>query len=291
VSCTPARVETPLPTVTTSLRAIATAGTSAWAVGDRNTLLKLDTGAWTKVTAPTGTEDYDLRDVHLIDAQNGWAVGSWNVSVGGSSYVYGMGLKLSAGTWTLSMNSLAWGLNSIDLVDAQNGWAVGRSGQFVRIVGGAYTPGTPGNGTTLNAVDVIDMNTGWAVGEGGTIRKLASGTWTTPLSPTSQALTALVLSDANTGWAVGAAGTILRLSGGTWTVVAPAVTNQRLTAVGLASDGSAWAVGEQGVVLRNTGAGWQQCDGAGTASLRGLSVSGTERWAVGDSGHRRQLLP
>ncbi len=26
-------------------------------------------------------------------------------------------------------------------------------------------------------------------------------------------------------------------------------------------------------------------------NLRGLSVSGADRWAVGDSGHRRQLMP
>ena len=50
-------------------------------------------------------------------------------------------------------------------------------------------------------------------------------------------------------------------------------------------------MGEVGVVLKNTGAGWQQCDGATPAGLRGLSLSGTERWAVGDQGHRRQLMP
>jgi hypothetical protein len=81
--------------------------------------------------------------------------------------------------------------------------------------------------------------------------------------------------------------------GGSWTAVTPAVTNARLFAVGLASDGSAWAVGEGGVTLRNTGTGWQQCEAltAGAPTLRGLSVSATERWAVGDLGHRRQLAP
>ena len=111
--------------------------------------------------------------------------------------------------------------------------------------------------------------------------------------PTSASLTSVVLSDANTGWAVGSSGTILRLAAGTWTLVTPAVTNVRLTSVSIASDGSVWAVGEQGVVLKNLGAGWQQCDAASPTgvTLRGVSVSGDVRFAVGDTGHRRQLMP
>ncbi len=54
-----------------------------------------------------------------------------------------------------------------------------------------------------------------------------------------------------------------------------------------------WAVGEQGVVLKNLGTGWQQCEAASASgvTLRGVSVSGDVRFAVGESGHRRQLMP
>ena len=60
VACTAARVETSLPTVTSSLRAIATSGNTAYAVGDGRTVLKLDNGAWTSVSTPAVTHAYDL---------------------------------------------------------------------------------------------------------------------------------------------------------------------------------------------------------------------------------------
>lgn len=261
-----------------------------WAVGSQ-TVVSVQDGGWTQKKGPTGTDPYTLTDVKVIDASNGWAVGSWAVSVGGSTYVYGMALQLKNGTWSVKQNSLGWALRGVDLVDAANGWAVGDKGQLTRIENGVYSPTTAGSlNDYLTSVDLIDLNTGWAVGHSGLTRKLASGSWSTVTKVTSASLYDVVLSDASTGWAVGSDGTLLRLDQGSWSIV-PSPTNRTLYSVALSTSGTVWAVGQGGTILRNASGTWEQCVYGATSGGSLLSVSSYlgETWAVGDSGVRRRL--
>ena len=276
---------------TETLYGLSLGADGGWAVGGNQTLVHLENGAWTKQSGPSGNFSYSLYDVSLVDSRNGWAVGGWSTSAGGTTYYYGMALKLVNGTWTLVQNSLGWELRAVDLVDAQNGWAVGRAGQLTRISGGSYNPQLGGVTTgQLNGVDVIDVQTGWAVGVSGLIRKLQTGTWTTVTSPSTETLYDVFLTDALNGWAVGAHGAVLRLSAGSWSVAAP-VTNRTLYSVTVAADGTAWAVGEAGTVLRNTGSAWEQCSyGAATEpTLRSVTARDGEVWAVGSNARRLKL--
>ena len=276
---------------TETMYGLSLATDGGYAVGGNQTLLHFENNTWTKQTGPSGNFTYALYDISLVDARNGWAVGGWSTSAGGTTYYYGMALKLVNGAWTLSMNSLGWELRAIDLVDANNGWAVGRSGQLTRISSGSYSPQIGGVTTgQLNGVDVIDMNTGWAVGVSGLIRRLQTGTWTSITSPTFETLYDVQLSDALNGWAVGAHGAVLRLANGVWTVATP-VTNRALYSVTVAGDDTVWAVGESGTVLRNAGSNWEQCSYGAVSepTLRSVTSIGGEVWAVGSGAHRRKL--
>lgn len=276
---------------TQTLYGVSLTSTGGWAVGPQQTLLHYQGTTWTSVNAPDGTDTYSLRDVRLIDDQNGWAVGDWTTFAGGSSYTYGMALKLSAGIWTIKQSSLAWQLQGLDLVDKDNGWAVGSKGQVAKFLNGQYSPVYEGAVLPqLNAVDVIDMNTGWAVGSGGFIRKLENGTWTAPAKPTSKTLNSIVLVDAQNGWAVGDEGTIVQLANGTWSVITP-ITNRGLNSIIHASDGTFWVVGDFGTVLRYTNNQWEQCSYGGIAnpSLNSVAEQGGTIWAVGNNAHRLRL--
>lgn len=291
VSCGTPTVDSSSVSTTETMYGLALGASGGFAVGGNRTLLRYQNNTWTKQTGPSGNFSYSLYDISLIDPLNGWAVGGWSTSAGGTTYYYGMALKLVNGTWSLSQNSLGWELRAVDLVDGQNGWAVGRSGQLTRISSGSYSPLVGGVTTgQLNGVDVTDMQTGWAVGVYGLIRRLQTGTWTSITSPTSETLYDLKLVDAQNGWAVGARGAVLRLSGGVWSVIAP-VTNRTLYSVTVATDGTAWAVGESGTVLRHTGAAWEQCSYGTTSdpTLRSVTAQGTDVWAVGSGAHRRKL--
>ena len=291
VACRAATIDTSTVGTTETLYGLSLGADGGYAVGGNQTLVRFENGVWTKQTGPSGNFSYSIYDVSLIDARNGWAVGGWSTSAGGTTYYYGMALKLVNGTWSLTQNSLGWELRAVDLVDAQNGWAVGRSGQLTRISAGSYSPQFGGVTTgQLNGVDVIDLQTGWAVGVSGLIRKLQAGTWTTITSPSSESLYDVVLTDAQNGWAVGSRGAVLRLSAGIWSVATP-VTNRTLYSVTVANDGTVWAVGEAGTVLRNTGSAWEQCSyGALTEpTLRSVTSQGADVWAVGSGAHRRKL--
>ncbi len=291
VSCPAPAIDSSTVSTTETLYGLSLALDGGYAVGGNQTLVRFENGTWTKQTGPSGNFSYSIYDVSLTDARNGWAVGGWSTSAGGSTYYYGMALKMVNGTWTLMQNSLGWELRALDLADANNGWAVGRSGQLTRISSGSYSPQIGGVSTgQLNGVDIIDMQTGWAVGVNGLIRRLQTGTWTTITSPSSETFYDVVLTDAQNGWAVGSRGAVLKLTAGTWSVATP-VTNRTLYSVTVASNGTVWAVGEAGTVLRNRGSAWEQCSyGALTEpTLRSVTAQGPDVWAVGSGAHRRRL--
>ncbi|MGQ0504067.1 MAG: WD40/YVTN/BNR-like repeat-containing protein [Myxococcaceae bacterium] len=276
---------------TKTLNGIALAEGGGWAVGTEGALLRLTATGWTRATAPSGNFPYTLTAISLVDANNGWAVGTWNVSVGATVYTYGMGLKLANGVWSLTQNSLAWGLSGVDLADANNGWAVGNSGQLVQISNGVYSPGPPGSTASLRAVALSDARNGWAAG-GRILRKLVEGVWSNVVPPALDSINAMILDDAQNGWAVGTYGTVWRLSAGAWTKV-PAITDRRLNGVVRSAAGTVWAVGDYGTVLRKRGETWEQCS-YGTASepsLNAVSSSAQGTIAVGTGGHRRKLAP
>ncbi len=276
------------------LNAVALAADGGWVGGNKQALVRWSPQGWQAQVGPNGSQTYWVSAIRLTDENNGWAVGGWSVSVGGSTYLYGVGLSLVDGHWSLTQNSLGWALNAVDLVDAQNGWAVGHDGQLTQIKGGSYLPlfGSPCSSASLLAVALADENHGWAAGTSGTLCAWNGTAWKkTTTSPTFATIHGLALHDADNGWAVGSYGTVLKLTAGSWSAVAP-VTNQTLTSVSLAPDGTVWAVGEANTVLRNTGAGWEHCatDLSATAPWwNAVSSSAAGTLAVGASGERRWL--
>lgn len=294
VDCGPVTFDTSDAGTVAMLRSVALTSTGGWAVGENETLLHLVDGGWRKVRAPEADTDpqYSLNSIRLIDDSNGWAVGTWRVAVGGTTYSYGLALVLTNGTWTLKQSSLGFGLNAIDLIDGSNGWAVGVFGQLTQISAGSYSPlfGTPCYQTTFNAVDVVDSMTGWAGGNIGKLCKLANGVWKPIDGPDSSSIYGLALSDSLTGWAVGSNGAVWRMTGGTWVAQQP-VTNRALRAVTVDSAGTVWADGELDTVVRNTGSGWVQCRRGGSGALSWAAISSSSRGvlAVG-SGARRAWL-
>ncbi|MFN8532725.1 MAG: S8 family serine peptidase [Dehalococcoidia bacterium] len=108
-------------TATTGLNAIATVGTTAYAVGDGGLIVRFDGSSWAPVASPT---THRLYAVHLMTPTSGWAVGA-----------DGAVLRLQGGTWSLFPQSATIDdLFAVFTVSAGEAWAVG-DGVILRYLG------------------------------------------------------------------------------------------------------------------------------------------------------------
>ena len=178
-------------------------------------------GTWTWVNpAPTGAT---LNQLHFVDANTGWVVGSW-----------GTILKTTdAGvTWTSQDSGVFNNIKDVDFVDANTGWAVTDDAITAEptIVlrttdgGATWTPADPNvtSGIDLNGVDFATATKGWAVGQGGAIQATVDGgvNWSPQTSGVTSWLTDVKFSSETTGIAVGYQGAMLQTSdgGANWTI-------------------------------------------------------------------------
>jgi photosystem II stability/assembly factor-like uncharacterized protein len=231
------------------LRAIATAGSAGWVVGDGGVIRKTnDTGlSWTSQNAGTVQT---LRGVVAVDADHAWAVGDGGIVVSTSD---------GGVSWKMVQTAAAR-LYAVSFADAFNGVAVGQGGIIVTTSDGGATwrAVTSGTSAHLRALARIGTASLWAAGDGGAVLRSQDGgvTWLAGTMPSAATLYAIAFRD-------------------------DADAGSRHVPKG-------WAVGEGGIVLRSMdgGATWhQEHSGTGTATLRGLSIFGSESgWAVGDGG-------
>jgi len=196
----------------------------------------------------------DLNDVHAVDANTAWAVGTGGVVL----HTANGGL-----TWSAQDSGTTRPLNGVFFTDLEHGWAVGNDGTLIATSNGGttWTPQTSNTTADLQAVFFLDALTGWATGSNSVLLRTTDGgtTWIGGSSGPPAILFDLYFVDANNGWSVGSGGTIRRTTDGgiTWNTQV-SHTSQGLRAVYFVDTNTGWAVGEAGVLLHtnNGGVDW-----------------------------------
>ena len=126
----------------------------------------------------TAEQTYDLTgssaqllDMHFIDADNGWAVGT-----------NGLVRRITAASsdtpgFAPQTSGVVLQLNAIHMLDANLGWIVGNTGTILATTNGgaSWTPQTSGTSANLRDVSFRDAQNGWAVGDVGTILVTGDG--------------------------------------------------------------------------------------------------------------------
>ena len=240
-------------------------------------VLSTKNGGTTWTAAPWPGE---LRDLVLVNAQTGWAVGPNEIYKTADGGV----------TWTAQISGVGWNLIGVDFVDSQNGWAVGVSGTVLRTADGGVTwtpctPTTPG----LAAVQFLDAQTGYVVNGVGPVLKTVNGglSWTsTQLQP---GLVALSFVDTETGWVISLVDkTIFKTSnGGTSWSATNSPAEAALVGVDFVDASTGWVVGQGTTVLatKNAGSTWVPQNTGASARLTGVAfVDSQTGWAVGEFG-------
>ncbi|MDR3687421.1 MAG: YCF48-related protein [Coriobacteriia bacterium] len=267
---------------TATLRAIESSdGVSAWAVGDRGTILHTSSAGatWTAQSAATTAT---LHAVNFADNNNGWVAGEngrvFHTIDGGR-------------TWNEQSTPTTATLRSIYFTDDWGGWAVGERGTVLHTGDGGATwiPQSVPTTATLNSVEFSSETTGVAVGENGAFVFTGNGgkSWFEASTPTTSDLSAQCVASSTVAWSVGASGTVLHTGndGATWTPQSLPTTSA-LTDVEFSGLSRGMAVGASGTVLftANAGQTWTRQSLETTGALNGVELAGTSGWVVGDAG-------
>lgn len=268
-----------------------------WVVGNRRnntttgwTLLRWNPAGntWTlysSINPATGAQT--LRSVHMISANDGWAVGN-----------------ATGGELIIRWNGAAWNrvgpyaaipdarLNSVHCVSANDCWAVGNASGgelIIRWNGAVWSRIGPYAGipdAQLNSVFMIDTDgdgdadDGWIVGNnsgGELIIRWDGANWSRvgPYAGIPNVnLNSVYCTSANDCWAVGNTGTIIRWDGATWSAVA-SPTTENLNSIYMLTTNDGHAAGTAGTIIRWNGSSWSNATSPTTADLNGISLIGT----------------
>jgi type II secretory pathway pseudopilin PulG len=257
------------------------------------------TPAWDAVAYPNVPNDQRLNSVHVLSANEAWAVGNDRGGGGNNTMI----LRFNGANWVYSDPGIDRDLNGVYMLDTNNdgvaddGWAVGeRQGNnfaFMRWNGAAWNQVmlNSGDREDLNGVFMLSNTDGWAVGEERNGRftivrwnNPGAGVWN-PWSfanANSEDLNGIYMLSGADGWAVGDNGVILRWNGATWNVsVAPnALTGNNLLAVTCATSSDCWAVGVGGVIAHWNGVAWSLHPQSGVVTgndLHGVHITAARR--------------
>ena len=262
----------------------------------------------------------DLNSIYMLNASEGWAVGSgglilhyrddvWTdesvpqVTIESLQAVHALSssqvwiasddhvLRKAGGGWLvedLPEFVHYYNVTTIQMLSSTDGWiaAAAASGSSILHYNGAsWLPVTGTVGYDLYDLEMVSPTEGWAVGgyrDEEHILHYSAGSWTEITSPTSNGLYSLDMVSASEGWAVGYDGTILHYTGGAWNYLTPKLTTYSLNAVSMGSSEDGWAIGD-GIALRYTGGSWSIVSDFTWSGVNAVQMlSDKEGWAVGD---------
>lgn len=212
------------------------------------------TSARYSLPAPTSAAP-TLRDMHFIDAQQGFAVGP--NSVGGSTVV-----STANGGKTPWRSDQIDGLKAMALrfADGQRGLVVGEAGAIALTTDGGrtWTRRTSGSPHNLHAVHYATPDIAWAVGARGTVLVSSDGgsTWKPAALDSPFDWQRVHFADARHGWIVGDFGSVAhtRDGGQTWQMQRSA-TAEHLVDVFALDAGTAWVVSDRGLIFATASGG------------------------------------
>jgi hypothetical protein len=203
----------------------------------------------------------DLRDVHFVDDQMGWAFGD-----------KGAILKTVDGgiNWEIQSINVNYYIQSVSLLDAEDIWIACRNVAYNN--GGTIFHSNNGGNTwvqqagytdrILSGVFFVDQNNGWAVGETsegkGFITHTNDGglTWQLQIDSISYPLNSVHFTDLTNGQAAGGQGTIIYTEDGgeTWDTQQSG-TSFELCSIYFSDEGQGWIAGDKGTILHNDNGG------------------------------------
>lgn len=215
--------------------------------GDGRLFMSTDGGE--RWSAPLASLSYGFRNVHFVDANNGFATANDN----NGNYQRRLLATTDGGqSWT-QVAALNEEFSIMHFTSALQGVMVGYNGRIVSTSDGGKTWTGRYTGTTYQLASVAASEAGlWAVGQYGTMLNSKDGgvSWTLISSMTMANLQKIRFLDARQGWAVGTNGTVLATQDGgkTWKLQ-DAVTHGTLNDVFFADSRSGWISGEGGTLL------------------------------------------
>ncbi|MDD3888022.1 MAG: chitobiase/beta-hexosaminidase C-terminal domain-containing protein [Patescibacteria group bacterium] len=130
-----------------------------FAVGANGAIVKTSADSEFSSQGLGGT--FSIRDVSMISASEGYAVGD-----------YGFYYKYNGSNWSTGIiTALPINFSGISCPETEKCWAVGAGGVIYKTTNGgsSWNSETSGISSDLNAVDFYDANTGWAVGDSGVV--------------------------------------------------------------------------------------------------------------------------
>jgi|GEM_PF-931745 len=292
-----------------------------YVVGENETILKTVNGSanggdppefggivWSPVAGgwfnQTSGSTQNIRGVHFLSADTGWAVGAGN-------YVR---VTYNGGAVWASRDVSGVNANAVTFTSPGTGWIVADGGVIRKFVSEwDWRNLTTGTSSDLLAVEAVGSDTAWVAGEGGTVRRTVNGSatpssitwaaqavpgpaaWTPASSGTAAALHAVHFTSGAEGIAVGAGGVIRATAdtGGSWDGRGSG-TSSTLRGVHFANATLGAAVGDGEAITRTEDGGatwtafppsWEDQDAGTAAALHGLHyANATTGWAVGAGG-------
>ena len=177
-------------------------------------------------TIELGT-DAEFRDIHFLDAQNGWMVGGVSISVPGGILARtrdgGLSWEYRTGILGKRSGSTSVDMNAVHFIDTSRGTIVAESGTVVRTEdGGASWEKVYPVGPVYahhRDIDFVDDSHGWIIGRRGVLRTEDGGvSWEKVDEDLESAGEAIDMIDEYRGWMVGKFGQVWRTADGgiTW---------------------------------------------------------------------------
>lgn len=186
-----------------------------------------------------------LKDIFLIDENNGWAVGD-----------RGIIWHLVDGEWSLFPPFTENDLTGIYFTDVDHGWVVGGNPDETPGAKGVIFEYSEGTWTQvawldqyLNSVSFSNPEFGCAVGENGKIVKYDGQSWSAVSSPSNLRLMGVDVVNDHFIVIVGEYGTLIVSDGNNFTLRDIGTSND-LRSVSYSSPSNGWIVGQQGVLFR-----------------------------------------
>lgn len=235
-------------------------------------------GTWTRVTSPTTDS---LKEISMIDAQDGWAVGGIiDLGSGGRGTI----LRCSNGQWTAMQNPATDQIASVCALSPSDVWAVGRSGQILHYNGAQWALITSPTSEWLTDVDMVSASDGWVVSLDGDILRYNGTSWS-QFARVSGDLLSVKMISSQEGYAAGWNGALYHFNGTTWQVVS-SPSSDRFKDIDFVSPTDGWLVGEADPVIAHyDGTDWSVVPNPSGQPIYGIDMlSPTDGWAVGKDG-------
>lgn len=222
-----------------------------------------------------------LYDIQMINAQEGWAVGSKILHTGDGG-----------NSWHIFYSYMPDIFYGISFIDSLTGWVCGNDGDIIKYTnGGQYlTHQSSYTGNDLNAICFINEDEGWAVGNYGVIVHTTNGGdfWSHQSSNTDRGLNSICFADGLRGWIAGDDGTLLSTTdGGLNWVSLPCNTLTNMYCVEMVKQDTGFCTGECGTIhiSEDGGNNWGSLYDNHIAHLNEIEmINSMQGWAVGTDG-------